>query len=118
MKIKHLPAVISLLSTLSSATWSTIAAAENTLRLEGAIVERVCHSSVKTQGMFELNTCPALARATVFGVNSLDWSRRGIRVKLLADSGQDRYFDQRYALVDGKGAAAGSGNYVVTMTLP
>lgn len=118
MKSKHLPVVISLLSTLSGASWSTIAAAENTLRLEGAIVERVCHSRVKTQGTFELNTCPALARATEFGVISLDRSRTGIRVKLLADSGQDRYFDQRYALVDGEGAAVDSGNYRVTMTLP
>jgi len=117
MKIKHLPIVISILSTLSGAS-RTAVAAENTLRLEGAIVERVCHSSVKTPGMFELNTCPALARATAFGVNSLDRPRPGIRLTLLADSGQDRYYDRRYALVDNTGATVSAGNYLVTMTLP
>ena len=39
-------------------------------------------------------------------------------VKLVADSGDGRYYNQSYLLVDAAGKAIQSGNYVITMTSP
>lgn len=120
MKIKHLPVAISVVFTLSGSCWAATPAAPGTIRFEGAIVERSCSSGLSTQATVELNTCPALGRATVINVRNVDplSARAQVTVKLLADSGQARYYDQRYALVDGTGAPVRSGNYLITMTLP
>ncbi|MBZ9780565.1 type 1 fimbrial protein [Pseudomonas sp. REP124] len=115
MKINSLPVVLSLLAILPLAT---TAVAQNSIRFEGSIVERPCHSSLTTAGTLELNTCPALARATAFDAINIDQASSMTSVKLLADSGPDRYYDQRYALVDAKGKPIRAGNYLVTMTLP
>ena len=39
-------------------------------------------------------------------------------VKLVADSNDGRYYDQRYVLVDALGKPIQSGAYVVTLTAP
>ncbi|WP_371926555.1 hypothetical protein [Pseudomonas sp. PB105] len=39
-------------------------------------------------------------------------------VRLVADSGSGRYYDQRYRVVDSTGKPVQSGNYVVTVTAP
>ena len=39
-------------------------------------------------------------------------------VRLVADSGKGRYYDQRYVLVDSAGKLIQSGNYIITMTSP
>ncbi|WP_137806424.1 type 1 fimbrial protein [Pseudomonas sp. G(2018)] len=120
MKIKHLPVAISVFFTLSGSSWAATPGAPDTIRFEGAIVERSCSSGLSTQATVKLNTCPALGRATVVNVRNVDplSASAQVTVKLLADSGQGRYYDQRYALVDATGAPVRSGNYLMTMTLP
>lgn len=117
MKINSLPIVISLFSTLN---WTTTVIAQNSIRFEGSIVERGCHSSVDPHGVLELKTCPALARETTFDVVHLAQPRTSpnITVKRLTDSGQGRYYDQKFTLVDTKGKPILSGNYLITMALP
>ncbi|NUT77809.1 type 1 fimbrial protein [Pseudomonas sp. C1C7] len=115
MKINSLPVVLNLLATLPLAT---TAVAQNSIRFEGSIVERPCHCSFSTVGALTLNTCPALARAMAFDAVNIDQPSSMTSVKLLADNGPDRYYDQRYTLVDPKGKPIRTGNYLVTMTLP
>lgn len=72
MKIKHLPVAISVVFTLSGACWAATLAAPGTIRFDGAIVEGSCSSGLSTQATVELNTCPALGRATVINVRNID----------------------------------------------
>ncbi|HEF4760160.1 TPA: type 1 fimbrial protein [Pseudomonas putida] len=120
MKIGYLSGVICTFLTLNSACWAATLSAPGLIRFEGAIVERGCRSSLGADATLALNACPAAGHRTVVEVNDVDplSPRSDIKVKLVADGGQGRYYDQQYRLVDGAGMPVQSGNYLITMTLP
>ncbi|MEO8493094.1 type 1 fimbrial protein [Pseudomonas sp.] len=91
-----------------------------TLEFRGAIVEAGCATNARSGPVMELTGCSSASRGSrlearnVAPVASVDKAH----VRLVADSGSGRYYDQRYLLVDNAGQPITSGNYVVTLTSP
>ncbi|WP_439862576.1 type 1 fimbrial protein [Pseudomonas antarctica] len=91
-----------------------------TLEFRGAIVEAGCATNARSGPVMELTECSSANRGgridvhSVASVASVDKAH----VRLVADSGNGRYYDQRYLLVDNAGQPITSGNYVVTLTSP
>jgi type 1 fimbria pilin len=120
MKIKCLPVAVSVFLALNGTCWAATPAAQGSIRFEGGIVERGCSPGVGADSTLHLKTCPATGRTPAVNVSNIDplSAPADIRVKLLADRDQGRYYDQQYQLVDGTGAPVRSGNYLITVSLP
>ena len=103
----------------------TCFASPGVIALRGAIVEAPCPVSTSAEG-FALHGCPARTAGQdssahkvqpLQSVRSIDGSTA--QVKLIGENrAEGGVLRQQYALVDGKGRALTSGNYVVTLTYP
>ncbi|MFL1505154.1 type 1 fimbrial protein [Pseudomonas sp. O64] len=93
---------------------------QGTIYFTGAIVEPGCATNARSGAVMELNGCAISNRGSRFDVSNVSpvASVNAAHVKLVADSGNGRYYDQRYLLVDSAGKPIQSGNYVITMTSP
>lgn len=91
-----------------------------TLQFTGAIVESGCATNARSGGVLELTGCAISTRGSRFDVRNVApvASVNAAHVKLIADSGNGRYYDQRYLLVDRAGKLIQSGEYVITLTSP
>lgn len=118
----HLSVGISLGLFFSGASLAATTVGSGVIRFTGSIVEASCTSRVGSGSRIELNGCPNTSRGTVISaapvrsVSTLDHSP--VRVKLLADTGDGRYYDQQYALVDGAGKPVLEGKYLITLISP
>ena len=117
MNIKCLSVVAGVL-----AAWAGSCMAGGVLQFHGRIVEAGCTPSASGGSTLELTECPRAFRGNRFDIQPLRSAQAvsgaPVRVKLLSDSGEGRYYDQRYMLVDARGKPIESGAYVVTMTAP
>lgn len=103
----------------------SVIASPGVIAFRGAIVESPCAVSTSAEG-FALQGCTAMtadrdSRASgvepLRSVRSIDGS--AAQVKLIRENREEGgSLRQQYALVDGKGRALTSGNYVVTLTYP
>ncbi|PSS50648.1 hypothetical protein [Pseudomonas sp. BBP2017] len=98
--------------------------AQGTIRFTGSIVESSCKTSFQPIG-WRMDDCPALARNTAIDVRRIDQQASvsaldstSVKVKLVAENVQGRYYDQHYALVDHAGKPVTSGKYLITLTSP
>ena len=74
----------------------------------------------RSGSVMELRGCAQSSRGSRIEVRSVApvVSVDAPHVRLVADSGKGRYYDQRYVLVDSAGKLIQSGNYIITMTSP
>ncbi|MFB3306309.1 type 1 fimbrial protein [Pseudomonas sp. AMR01] len=91
-----------------------------TIEFRGAIVESGCATNARSGSVMDLTGCSIANRGGRIDVHSVApfASVNAAHVRLVADSGSGRYYDQRYLLVDNAGQPITSGNYVVTLTSP
>lgn len=92
------------------------------IQFSGAVVDTSCASQGGNNSTFGYKNCPTRLNGDVLGVQPVGTVRAvgksNVNIRLLADSRNGRFFDQRYQLVDGLGKPVGSGNYLITMTSP
>ncbi|MBD9456099.1 type 1 fimbrial protein [Pseudomonas sp. PDM05] len=106
------------------AMWTgvSMAAPSGVIRFSGSVVMPGCESAAVGGRTLELKGCPQASRGSGFDVRSVGsvkaLGNAPANVKLVSDSGDGRYYDQRYELVDAAGKPIQSGLYVVTMTAP
>ncbi|VVN29893.1 hypothetical protein PS664_04768 [Pseudomonas fluorescens] len=106
------------------AVWggTCMAASQGVIHFSGSIVEQGCSTSARSGSMMELKGCPVASRGSQFDVRPVTTvnavGNASGNVRLVADSGSGRYYDQRYLVVDSTGKPIQSGNYVVTVTAP
>ncbi|UEL25175.1 type 1 fimbrial protein [Pseudomonas fluorescens] len=93
---------------------------QGTIQFRGAIVEPGCATNARSGAVMELTGCAQSNRGSHLDVRNVApvASVNTAHVKLVSDSGNGRYYDQRYQLVDDAGKPIQSGNYVITMTSP
>lgn len=103
-------------------TGACLAASSGVIQFHGSIVEPGCNPSTSGGATVEFNGCPQALRGSQFEAQSVRsvtaLGNAAVNVKLVADSPNGRYFDQRYVLVDALGKPIQSGAYIVTMTAP
>jgi len=99
-----------------------MAASQGVIQFHGSIVEFSCESVARRGALMELKDCPLANRGSQFEARQVDsvkaLGNATTYVKLVGDSGNGRYYDQRYVLVDGHGKPVQSGYYVITMSSP
>ncbi len=106
------------------AVWAgaCMASSQGVIQFHGSIVESGCTTSAGNSSVMELKGCPIASRGNHFDVRPVAsvkaLGNAAANVKLVADIGNGRYYDQRYVLVDSLGKPIQSGNYVITMTSP
>ncbi|NWF14706.1 type 1 fimbrial protein [Pseudomonas reactans] len=119
MNVKRLSLVTGVLAVWAGAG---IAGPSGVIQFHGSIVEPSCHAAAPSGSTLELKGCPQallgsrLAVQPVRTVKALGTAQAN--VKLVADSSDGRYYDQRYVLVDALGKPIQSGAYVVTLSAP
>ena len=120
MNVRRVAVMTGLLGLWASTCGAAQTVGQGTIRFSGAIVEPGCATNARSGSVMELTGCAPSNRGSRFEVRSLApvASVDAARVKLVADSGAGRYYDQRYLLVDSAGTPIVSGNYVITMTSP
>ena len=103
-------------------TGACMAAPSGVIRFSGSVVTPGCESVAVGGSALDLKGCPQVSRGSRFDVRAVGsvkaLGNAPVNVKLLSDSGDGRYYDQRYVLVDTAGKPIQSGLYVVTMTAP
>ncbi|ROM33805.1 hypothetical protein BK648_23815 [Pseudomonas poae] len=106
------------------AVWAgaCMAASSGVIQFHGSIVEPGCKATAQGGSTVALNGCPQAMRGSRFDVQPVRTvqalGNAVANVKLVADSGSGRYYDQRYQLVDALGKPIESGAYIVTLTAP
>ncbi|MBI6910228.1 type 1 fimbrial protein [Pseudomonas palleroniana] len=106
------------------AVWAgtCMAASSGVIQFHGSIVEPGCNSATPGGSTVAFNGCPQAMRGSRFEVQPVGsvqaLGNATANVKLVADSSNGRYYDQRYLLVDAGGKPIQSGAYIVTMTAP
>ena len=104
------------------ALWAGSCMASGVIRFQGLILAPGCDASVSSASTLELKGCPQAFRGNQFDVQAVRSvqavGNASANVKLITDSGEGRYYDQRYMLVDAGGKPIQSGAYVITMTAP
>ena len=119
MNVKRLSVVSGLL-----AVWAggCMAASSGVIQFHGSIVEPSCNSAAPGGSTVEFNGCPQPVRGSRFEVQPVRSVKAlgssAVNIKLVADSGDGRYYDQRYMVVDLNGKPILSGAYVITTTVP
>lgn len=96
------------------------------IHFQGAIVEPACSVQASVDARVELKGCSSASRGAAIEAQSLVPAASAtalggsvVKVRLLADSGpSERYFDRQYQLLDEAGQPVGSGDYVVTVSMP
>lgn len=101
-------------------TGACMAASQGVIQFSGSIVEASCATNARSGSVMELRGCAQSSRGSRIEVRSVApvASVDAPHVRLVADSGEGRYYDQRYVLVDRAGKLIQSGNYIITMTSP
>lgn len=106
------------------AVWAgaCMAGSSGVIQFHGSVVEPSCHAASPGGSTLELKGCPQALRSSHFEVRPVRTVKAlgnaQADVKLVADSNDGRYYDQRYVLVDALGKPIQSGAYVVTLTAP
>ncbi|MFT0477097.1 type 1 fimbrial protein [Pseudomonas antarctica] len=120
MSVKGISVVTGLFFLWAGACAAAQTAGQGTIYFTGAIVEPGCVTNARSGAVMELTGCAISSRGSHFDVRNMApvASINAAHVKLVADSGAGRYYDQRYLLVDNAGKPIQSGNYVITMTSP
>ncbi|WP_106803484.1 type 1 fimbrial protein [Pseudomonas sp. S5D5] len=120
MSVKRLSVMAGLLGIWASTCGAAQIVGQGSIEFHGSIVEGGCATNTHSGAVMELHECAVASRGSHFDVRGVApvASVDAAHVLLVADSGNGRYYDQRYVLVDGAGKPIRSGNYVVTMTLP
>ncbi|MEW5700182.1 type 1 fimbrial protein [Pseudomonas synxantha] len=120
MNVGRFSVMASLLCLWASTCGAAQIVGQGTLRFTGAIVESGCATNARSGSVMELRGCARVSRGSRFEVRNVApvASVNAAHVRLVADSGEGRYYDQRYLLVDNAGKPIESGNYVITMTSP
>lgn len=120
MNVKGISAVTGLFCLWAGACAAAQTVGQGTIQFTGAIVEPGCAANARSGAVMELTGCASSNRGSRFEVRNVApvASVNAAHVKLVADSGTGRYYDQRYLLVDSAGKPIQSGNYVITMTSP
>lgn len=99
-----------------------MASSPSVIQFQGSIVGLGCASVTQSGALIELKGCPLASRGSQYQARPVGsvkaLGNATANVKLVADSGNARYYDQRYVLVDNLGKPIQSGNYVITMTSP
>ncbi|NVZ69501.1 type 1 fimbrial protein [Pseudomonas costantinii] len=123
MNVKRLSVVTGFLAMWAGAC---MASSQGVIQFHGSIVESSCTSVASSGSMMELKGCPLASRGSRINVHPVSSVKAlgnatvnaTANVKLVADSGSGRYYDQRYVLVDPLGKPIHSGAYVITLTSP
>ncbi len=120
MNVGHISVVTGLLCLWASTCGAAQTVGQGTIRFTGAIVESGCATNARIGSVMELTGCASASRGSRLDVRSVApvASVNAAHVRLVADTGEGRYYDQRYLLVDDAGKPIQSGNYVITMTSP
>jgi hypothetical protein len=120
MNVSRFSVVTGLLCLWASTCGAAQTVGQGTIRFTGAIVEPGCATNARSGSLIELTGCANANRGSRFDVSKVGplASVNAAHVRLVADSGEGRYYDQRYLLVDDAGKPIESGNYVITMTSP
>ncbi|MBI6634899.1 type 1 fimbrial protein [Pseudomonas paralactis] len=120
MNVRRVSVMTGLLCLWASACGAAETAGQGTIRFSGAIVESGCATNAHSGSVMELRGCANVSRGSRFEVRNVApvASVNAAHVRLVADSGEGRYYDQRYLLVDTAGKPIQSGNYIITMTSP
>lgn len=117
MNVKRLSLVTGLL-----AVWAGSCMASGVIQFQGRIYAPSCTPVAPGGSALELKECPQAFRGNQFDVQTIRSvqavGNAPVNVKLVADSGEGRYYDQRYQLVDSRGKPVQSGAYIITMTAP
>ncbi|AZP71806.1 type 1 fimbrial protein [Pseudomonas poae] len=104
------------------AMWAGSCLASGVIQFRGSVVAPGCEAGASSGSTLELRGCPQAFRGNQFDVQTIRSvqavGNAPINVKLVSDSGEGRYYDQRYKLVDSRGKPIQSGAYIVTMTAP
>ncbi|MGH8449028.1 type 1 fimbrial protein [Pseudomonas sp.] len=99
-----------------------LAAPSGVIHFHGSIVEPGCNSATLGGSTVAFNTCPQAMRGSQLEVQPVRsvqaLGNATANVKLVADSGSGRYYDQRYVVVDARGKPIQSGTYIVIVTSP
>ncbi|MGB3125362.1 MAG: type 1 fimbrial protein [Pseudomonas sp.] len=120
MNVKGIAVFTGLFCLWAGACGAAQTVGRGTLEFRGAIVEPGCATNARSGAVMELSGCARSSRGSRVDVRTIApvASVNAAHVKLIADSGNGRYYDQRYLLVDGAGKPVTSGNYVITLTSP
>ena len=120
MNVHRVAVLTGLLGLWASTCGAAQTVGQGTIRFSGAIVESGCATNARSGSVMELRGCAQSSRGSRIEVRSVVpvVSVDAPHVRLVADSGKGRYYDQRYVLVDSAGKLIQSGNYIITMTSP
>lgn len=117
MNVKSLSVLTGLLM-----MWTGSCMADGVIQFQGRIFTPGCEAAASGGSTLELTGCPQAFRGNQFDVQTIRSvqavGNAPVNVKLVSDSGEGRYYDQRYKLVDSRGKPIQSGAYIVTMTAP
>ncbi|TFY86648.1 type 1 fimbrial protein [Pseudomonas kairouanensis] len=117
MNVKGLSVVTGFL-----AIWAGSCMAGGVIQFHGSVVTPGCEAGASGGSILELKGCPQVFRGNQFEVRTIRSvqavGNAPVNVKLVADSGEGRYYDQRYQLVDSRGKPVLSGAYIITMIAP
>lgn len=119
MNVKRLSLVTGVLAVWAGAC---LAGSSGVIQFHGSIVEPSCHAAAPGGSTLELKGCPQALRGSQLAVQPVRTVKAlgtaQANVKLVDDSSDGRYYDQRYVLVDTLGKPIQSGAYVVTLSAP
>lgn len=120
MNVHRVAVMTGLLGLWASTCGAAQTVGQGTIRFSGAIVESGCATNARSGSVMELRGCAQSSRGSRIEVRSVApvASIDAPHVRLVADTGEGRYYDQRYVLVDRAGKLIQSGNYIITMTSP
>ncbi|UII69254.1 type 1 fimbrial protein [Pseudomonas sp. HN11] len=120
MSIKGTSVFTSLLCLWAGACGAAQTAGQGTLEFRGSIVESGCATNTHRGSVVELSDCAEASRGSRLEVRQIApvASALAAHVLLVADSGNGRYYDQQYVLVDSAGELIQSGSYIITLTSP
>lgn len=92
------------------------------VRFYGSIVEPGCTTAAASGSIMELKGCPQASRGNQLAVQPVRSVKAvgapNAHVRLMADTPNGRYYDQRYVLVDAFDKPIQTGSYLITLTSP
>ena len=125
MSSQHLAVGISLFFALVSGTAQAAPVSHGVIHFRGSIVEATCTTGDGAGATLALSGCPQFVPASnvsaqgvepVRTVSALDHSV--VKVKMVTETRDGRYFDRQYNLSDAAGKPLRSGAYLVTLSYP
>lgn len=125
MSSQRLAVGISLFFALVSGTAQAAPVSHGVIHFRGSIVEATCTTGDGAGATLALSGCPQFVPASnvsaqgvepVRTVSALDHSV--VKVKIVTETRDGRYFDRQYNLSDAAGKPLRSGAYLVTLSYP